>query len=141
MAEALNASNDELVAVLKGQWVHRFGVNTLPDDQVLKSFSDSSLDDKSSKELLKEEIHPTSSQINVFSTNELKVSDMESPNIVEDKNTIVEDQDTVNNKISKSKQIETSTLNIKSNFEKEIPKLIPNPPRPKYNYLRKWLYR
>ena len=37
MAEALKTNNEDLFVLLKGQWAHRFGVDTLPDSETLNA--------------------------------------------------------------------------------------------------------
>jgi hypothetical protein len=143
--EALKAKNNDLYSLLKSQWAHRFGVESLEE---LKSLDLNQLDQNpinvenkkidQSQENSFEGDKPISLKDEDKQEKEIKRKDLES---TMDKNhqafkiKSYEIVDKQNNEKKALKQFEDckSLPDIKA--------LIPLPPKPKYSYLGKWLLR
>jgi len=146
--EALNANDTDLYSLLKSQWAHRFGVESLEE---LKDL-----------DLTLENQKPTNEdhQKTDRSQDDLLQVDKE----ISIKNDENKDKETINDakKVTMSVELENKeSFEIKSNEivdkgknennllnqfgeYKSPPKveaLIPLPPKPKYSYLKKWLLR
>ena len=146
--EAHKAKDDELYSLLKSQWAHRFGVESLEELEQLDLTSSNQETDYGdtkknyrSQDLLSED----SNQISIK-----EVEDNEEPIKNEMKKEArsvgVDNQYSHENKSYKIQpQKNYDKKNIKKGREiKTTPKvdvLIPLPPKPKYNYLKKWLVR
>ena len=144
--EALKANDNELYSLLKSQWAHRFGVDSLEE---LKSL-----------EL---------NQLNQITNNvdNQKIDQSQENSFEDDKEIFIKDDDSQSKKI-KNKEFDESindkndnsfsitsysvvdkendenkaTNPIKDNkTQQDIRALIPLPPKPKYSYLKKWLLR
>ena len=149
--EALNANDNDLYALLKSQWAHRFGVESLEE---LKSL-----------DLNQSNQNPTNVDIEVEVDNQK--TDQSQENSFEGDKEISRNEDDNQEKEIRNKELESvmdknnQDFKIKSyeivdkeNNEKkainsdkeyknppEIKALIPLPPKPKYSYLKKWLLR
>ena len=144
--EALKANDNDLYSLLKSQWAHRFGVDSLEelksldleqlnqtpnnvDNQKIDQSKENSFegeketsikdDDNQSKEIINKEVDESVKDENdkSFTITSYSIADKEND---EDKN------------INPYKD---------SRSEPEIKALIPLPPKPKYSYLKKWLLR
>jgi len=142
--EALKANDNDLYSLLKSQWAHRFGVDSLEelksldleqlnqtpnnvDNQKIDQSKENSFegeketsikdDDNQSKEIINKEVDESVKDENdkSFTITSYSIADKEND--------------------------EDKTINpYKDNRSKpEIKALIPLPPKPKYAYLRKWL--
>ncbi len=144
--EALKANDNDLYSLLKSQWAHRFGVDSLEE---LKSLD-------------LEQLNQTPSNIDNQKIDQSKENSFEG-----DKETSIKDHDNQSKKIinkevdesvkdenDKSFTITSYSIVDKENDEDktinqykdsrtktEIKALIPLPPKPKYSYLKKWLLR
>ncbi|WP_269609776.1 hypothetical protein [Prochlorococcus marinus] len=143
--EALKANDNNLYSLLKSQWAHRFGVESLEElnnldlkqlnqnstnvdnqkiDQSLENFleGDNSValkeDDNQEKEKKDEVIESVNDEINAS----FKVKSYE----------IIDKKNYKNQAINQIKEIKS---------QPEFEALIPLPPKPKYGYLRKWLLK
>ena len=142
--EAIKANDDNLYSLLKSQWAHRFGVESLEE---LKNL-----------ELNHDDQNPTN-------VDNQKIDQSLETILEGDKKAILKDDDnkekglkneeinSVNEKRNASFEIKSSEVIDKGSNEnkavntvKELKKqqnveaLIPLPPKPKYGYLRKWLF-
>lgn len=144
--EALKANDNDLYSLLKSQWAHRFGVDSLEelksldleqlnqtpnnvDNQKIDQSKENSFegeketsikdDDNQSKEIINKEVDESVKDENdkSFTITSYSIADKEND---EDKT------------INPSKE---------SRSQPEIKALIPLPPKPKYSYLKKWLLR
>jgi len=144
--EALKANDNDLYSLLKSQWAHRFGVDSLEelksldleqlnqtpnnvDNQKIDQSKENSFegeketsikdDDNQSKEIINKEVDESVKDENdkSFTITSYSIADKEND---EDKT------------ISPYKDSRSQT---------EIKALIPLPPKPKYSYLKKWLLR
>ena len=144
--EALKANDNDLYSLLKSQWAHRFGVDSLEelksldleqlnqtpnnvDNQKIDQSKENSFegeketsikdDDNQSKEIINKEVDESvkDEKDKSFTITSYSIADKEND---EDKT------------INPYKEIRS---------QPEIKALIPLPPKPKYSYLKKWLLR
>ena len=144
--KAIESSDNDLYALLKSQWAHRYGVESLEELN--------NLDLKQVNLDLDKEFYQENDQTQDNLTEKNEVSSLEDPNSLayEQEKQIIED---------KKKTDESGDINPPSTFEnkpyiamkkevfgnksqeiKSLPKvkaLIPIPPKPKYGYLKKWI--
>ena len=144
--EALKSNDNDLYSLLKSQWAHRFGVDSLEELETLdlkqlnqnpnnvdnqkidqsqeNSFEDEKEtsikdDDNQSKEIINKELDESVKDEN-------------------DKSFTIASYSIVDKENNKNKVI-NSVNDSKS--QPEVKALIPLPPKPKYSYLKKWLLR
>ena len=142
--EALKANDNDLYSLLKSQWAHRFGVESLEE---LKNLDLSQLNQNPSN-LSNQKIDQ--SQENSFEGDkEITLEDddnkgkgieskkFESPKDDNDEAFKIKSYEIVNKESIGSK----ATNSFKEINQNEIEALIPLPPKPKYSYLKKWLLR
>ena len=144
--EALKANDTDLYSLLKSQWAHRFGVDSLEelksldleqlnqtpnnvDNQKIDQSKENSFegeketsikdDDNQSKEIINKEVDESVKDENdkSFTITSYSIADKEN------------DEDKTINPYKDSRS------------QPEIKALIPLPPKPKYSYLKKWLLR
>ena len=144
--EALKANDNDLYSLLKSQWAHRFGVDSLEelksldleqlnqtpnnvDNQKIDQSKENSFegeketsikdDDNQSKEIINKEVDESVKDENdkSFTITSYSIADKEN------------DEDKTINPYKDSRT------------QPEIKALIPLPPKPKYSYLKKWLLR
>ena len=144
--EALKANDNDLYSLLKSQWAHRFGVDSLEE---LKSLN-------------LEQLNQTPNNVDNQKIDQSKENSFEG-----EKETSIKDDDNQSKEIinkevdesvkdekDKSFTITSYSIADKENDEDktinpykeirsqpEIKALIPLPPKPKYSYLKKWLLR
>ena len=145
--EALKANDSDLYLLLKSQWAHRFGVESLEE---LKSLDLNDLNqnptnlDVDNKEIdqSKEDSLEGDQEISIkefdnqekeIKNNELEPNMDEYPKAFEIKSYQIVDKENNENKAVNSMK---DNINLQ-----EIKALIPLPPKPKYSYLKKWLLR
>ncbi len=144
--EALNSKNTDLYALLKSQWAHRFGVDSLDE---LSNLDLNEINQTTYKGEDKPQDKPIEDSLQVSIEEDENVISNEEKEITEDSPKQVESIQIDSLKSSESKsyeinengkdeaKIKDSALEIK-----KIPlvkALIPLPPKPKYGYLKKWL--
>ena len=142
--EALKANDNDLYSLLKSQWAHRFGVESLEE---LKNLDLSQLNQNPSN-LSNQKIDQP--QENSFEGNKeiiledddnkgkgIESKKFESPKDDNDEAFKIKSYEIVN-KESIGSKAKNSFKEINQN---EIEALIPLPPKPKYSYLKKWLLR
>ena len=144
--EALKANDNDLYSLLKSQWAHRFGVDSLEE---LKSLD-------------LEQLNQTPNNVDNQKIDQSKENSFEG-----EKETSIKDDDNQSKEIinkevdesvkdenDKSFTITSYSIAEKENDEDktinpykdtrsqpEVKALIPLPPKPKYGYLKKWLLR
>ena len=143
--EALKANDNDLYFLLKSQWAHRFGVESLEEiknlDLNLSNQSPTNLDvdnqkiDQSQEIPLEDDkaisIKDNDNQEKEIKNKELKAIMDENHQTFKIKSYEIVDKENNENKALNS---------VKDNKNgAEIKALIPLPPKPKYSYLRKWL--
>ena len=151
--EALEANDNDLYSLLKSQWAHRFGVESLEE---LKNLDLTPVNprpknkDKQNNDGLQDYPLDADEQISLrYDDNKEKEIKNETEYVVESSDVISSDvisKESVEIKsyeISNKEVKENKTLNRVKEYKssQEVKALIPLPPKPKYSYLRKWLLR
>ena len=137
--EALKADDSNLYSLLKSQWAHRFGVESLEELKNLES-----------NQSRQNPTNLNNQKPTLFDVNSIEID--RAINIEDDEN---KEKDLKIQDLGATENENIETFNIKSyvkvDKEKEvintvkdfnhsdIKALIPLPPKPKYSYLRKWL--
>ena len=146
--EAYKAKDKELYSLLKSQWAHRFGVESLEELEHL----DLSISNQDS--MVGETLKNNQSQ-NDFSgvNNETLIKDdgNKEKSMTNDTNKTVRTVDNGSQETNKIKsyeipitqKIDKKNINPEKDYKgpPQVEVLIPLPPNPKYNYLKKWLLR
>ena len=146
--EALKDDDDNLYSLLKSQWAHRYGVESLEE---LKNLEFSQLNQDPNNE---DNQQFDQSRDYIFEdTREVSIDENHNQEKeIKNQNQAVTDSVTVENEESfESKSYEivnkemntNKDINIVIDYKKppEVKALIPLPPKPKYSYLKKWLVR
>ncbi len=143
--EALKANDSDLYSLLKSQWAHRFGVESLEE---LKNIDLNKLN-QNTNNLNNQKIDQ--SQKNSFEDDEaihMEYDDTQEKEITTKEFETIKDENDESFKIKSYKiadkeNNENKAINpVKDNkIRSEIKALIPLPPKPKYSYLKKWLLR
>ena len=142
--EAIKASDDPLLSLLKSQWAHRFGVESLVElenldinqfNQNTKSSDDQKIE-QSQDNFLDGDI--AINKMNHIEENEIKIKELDFKQVENNESTKIKSY-----KIADIEKHESEGLNqFKENkINNEIKALIPLPPKPKYGLLKKWLIR
>ena len=145
IVEALKANDNELYSLLKSQWAHRFGVESLEElnNLDLKQLNQNTANvDDQKIDKLQENFIQSEKSISI------KNHDNQEKEIKASLNEPIKDESDgmLGNKsyeiIEKEKyknEVITTVKDIK--IQTEFEALIPLPPKPKYSYLNKWLLR
>ena len=143
--EALQANDNDLYTLLKSQWAHRFGVESLEE---LKNLDltlgnpNSTNEDNQKNDQSQNDFSEVDKDISIKDdkNNEKEISN-ETNKVV--KSAKVESKEPFEIKSSEILDNENKTINQIREY-KSSPKLealIPLPPKPKYSFLKKWLLR
>ena len=146
--EAHKASDNELYSLLKSQWAHRFGVESLEELEHLDlsiSNEDSIDGDFQKNGLLQNDFSKVNNEIPIKNDGNKEKSMT---------NDTIKTVRTVDERIQESHKIKSYEISTTQKFDKKdinpakdfkgppkVEVLIPLPPNPKYNYLKKWLLR
>ena len=143
--EALKANDNDLYALLKSQWAHRFGVESLEElnnldlkqlNQISENVNNQNLE-QSQENLIESRDIPNSINDDDNQEKEIKTKELES--IKDDnKSFSFKSNEIVDKGIYENKSIKKLREN---KSQPVITALIPLPPKPKYSYLKKWLLR
>ena len=143
--EALKANDSDLSSLLKSQWAHRFGVESLEElknlDLNQQNQNPANLDiqkiDQSQENSLygDKAIHIKD---NDKQEKEIKTNEFEPIRVEKDKSFENKSYEIVEKQNDENKAINQATDN---NIQTKVKALIPLPPKPKYGYLQKWLLR
>ena len=141
--EALKSKDSDLYSLLKSQWAHRFGVESLEElknidlDQENQNLTDSKNQkiDKSDGSLsyVEKEFHI---EEDVNQEKELRSSEFDSIRDNNDESFGAKPSQNV----VKEEEYDKKSSNVSINHPR-VEALIPLPPKPKYSYLKKWLLR
>ena len=144
--EALKANDNDLYSLLKSQWAHRFGVDSLEE---LKSLDLEQLNQTPNKVDNQKIDQSKENSFEGEKETSIKDDDNQSKEIINK-----EVDESVKDENDKSFTITSYSIADKENDEDktinpykdirsqpEIKALIPLPPKPKYSYLKKWLLR
>ena len=147
--EALKANDNNLSALLKSQWAHRFGVESLEEfkNLDLKQVNENPVNERNQKIDQSKNYFFEDDKISSFKDDD----DIQDEEIENYSKKVFEEVKIENNQ---SFEIKSNEINNQENLEKDtnyqvidyknVPKvdtLIPLPPKPKYGYLKKWLLR
>ena len=148
LIEALNANDTDLYTLLKSQWAHRFGVESLEELKNLdlnKKHQNSTNEDSQEINQSQDGFVEVDKEISIKDDeNQYKETKNETENLV--KSVEFEEKGSFESKsyeiVGKEKETKTS-MNLVREYKKppKVEALIPLPPKPKYSYLRKWLMR
>ena len=134
--EALKTNDTDLYSLLKSQWAHRFGVESLEDLKNLElNHVKPAPDNKDNQKI--DQSKDSFFEVDKEITNETnKVAESVE---VETK----ESFEIKSNEIVEKENTENEAINIEKEYNKppKLEALIPLPPNPKYSYLSKWLIR
>ena len=144
--EALKANDNDLYSLLKSQWAHRFGVDSLEELETLdlkqlnqkNNNVDNQKIDQSQKNSFEDE---KDTSIKDDDNQSKEIINKEVDESVKDEN---DKSFTITSySIADKENDEDKTINPykDSRSQTEIKALIPLPPKPKYSYLKKWLLR
>ena len=146
--EALKANNTDLYVLLKSQWAHRFGVESLEElknldlNQVNPNLKNENNQQISpSQDYIFEHVKEISTEEDANKEKEItneNISLTESVEVENKESFVKESYERVHKENNGNKGI--SPL-IDYKRAPEVKALIPLPPKPKYGYLRKWLLR
>ena len=148
IVEALKANDNDLYCLLKSQWAHRFGVESLEE---LKNLDLSQANQKPPQEDNQRIDQLQDSFCEVQKEIHIKDDDIQEKEMTNGKKKVVKSVDVENKESFKIKSYEISEKKnnknislkpvIDSNISPKVEALIPLPPKPKYSYLNKWLLR
>ena len=146
--EALKAEDNDLYILLKSQWAHRFGVESLEELNNLDLIETDENPLNEGNQIIDQSQEKLSGEGKVIS---LKENDNQEEEIIAERKKVIESVELEN---KESFNMNSFKIVDKENFEKkdikpidkckissEIQVLIPLPPKPKYSYLKKWLLR
>ena len=144
----MKANDSDLQTLLKSQWAHRFGVESLEE---LENLEISQLNQNPINQNNQKNDQSKDDSFTVVKEISIKEDSNEEKKIKNDAEKVVESVEVDNKELLEMKSnkiVERENNENKSKSsarEKLIPPkveaLIPLPPKPKYSYLRKWLLR
>ncbi len=133
--EAVKAKDIDSYTLLKSQWVHRFGVESLEElenldlNQVNQNPGKDEPFEFEKDTTLKEDHKEEKELINKFNNQDNTVD-------IDKKESVIISKDTFHKEDNEIKDIHIARVLINP---PKVEALIPLPPKPKYSYLRKWL--
>ena len=146
--EAIKASDNDLFSLLKSQWAHRYGVESLEE---LENLDLTILNQKTTNEDNKKDDQLKNYVSDVDDEVSIKDDNQKETEMINDTDKVIKSVELDNKELF---EIKSNVLSDKDNFDvkninevrdyKITPKveaLIPLPPKPKYSYLNKWLLR
>jgi hypothetical protein len=146
--EAIKASDSDLFSLLKSQWAHRYGVESLEElenlDLTILNQKTTNEDNKKNDQL-KNYVSDVDNEVSIKDDNQKETE------MINDTDKAIKSVELDNKELF---EIKSKVLSDKDNYDvkninevrdyKITPKveaLIPLPPKPKYSYLNKWLLR
>ena len=146
--EAIKASDSDLFSLLKSQWAHRYGVESLEElenlDLTILNQKTTNEDNKKNDQL-KNYVSDVDNEVSIKDDNQKETE------MINDTDKVIKSVELDNKELF---EIKSKVLSDKDNYDvkninevrdyKITPKveaLIPLPPKPKYSYLNKWLLR
>ena len=146
--EAIKASDSDLFSLLKSQWAHRYGVESLEE---LENLDLTILNQKTTNEDNKKDDQLKNYVSDVDDEVSIKDDNQKETEMINDTDKVIKSVELDNKELF---EIKSNVLSDKDNYEvktinevrdyKITPKveaLIPLPPKPKYSYLNKWFLR
>ncbi len=142
---ALKNNDNDLYSLLKAQWAHRFGVESLEELKNLDlndlNQSSTNVDHQKNDQSQEKNFEGDKAVfIKVEDNQEKEIKNKELESIMEEN---LQDSKIKSYKIVDKENNEKKAINsvIDNKSLAEIKALIPLPPKPKYSYLKKWLLR
>ena len=146
--EAIKANNTDLYSLLKSQWAHRFGVESLEE---LKNLDLSKVNQNPTNDDNQEIDQSKDSFLEVEKSISIKADDNQEKEIINETKKVFNSVQ-VDNKESfeinsyekvDKENIENKSINVVREYKSppKVEALIPLPPKPKYSYLSKWILR
>ncbi len=143
--EALKANDNDLYSLLKSQWAHRFGVESLEELKKLdlnqENQNPTDVDNQKIDQSLENFLE--GDQIAPLKDNDNQEKEIKNEKIDSVKEEIKESFKIKSYEMIDKESYENKSINsfkgIKS--QPDVEPLIPLPPKPKYSYLRKWLLK
>jgi len=143
--EALKANDNDLYTLLKSQWAHRFGVESLEELKNLdlnllnqNSINTSNQKNDHSKENSLEDDQSNSIKDDNSQGTGIEIKEFKSTKDVNDEPLKIKSYEI----IDKQNHVNQTKSEVKTNkIKPKVQALIPLPPKPKYSYLKKWLLR
>ena len=136
--EALKANDNNLYSLLKSQWAHRFGVESLEELKKLEleQMNQNPINEDNQKnDQLQDYLFEDNQEIEIKNDNKKVVKSVE----VENKESFeIKSHEKVYKENPEKKDIKQV---IEYKIHPKVQALIPLPPKPKYSYLKKWLLR
>jgi len=143
--EAINANDNDLYSLLKSQWAHRFGVESLEE---LKNLDLNEINQNKTKEDVENQKTDQSQENSFEGDKEVYINDYDNQEqeIRNEASDSMKDDNIQSFKIKSYELVDKENKSINSvkdnnKSHQEITPLIPLPPKPKYSYLKKWLIR
>ena len=143
--EAIKANDNDLHSLLKSQWAHRFGVESLGELEELdlnefnqnpSNLNNQKIDQSQEKSFEGDKATSITDEGN--QDKEIKTKEFESTKDENDESFEIKSYEIVQKENVGYKSIKPV---IDNKIQTEIEALIPLPPKPKYSFLRKWLVR
>ena len=141
--EALKANDQDLYSLLKSQWAHRFGVESLEE---LKKLEDTLVNKTTNNEDNQKNDQSENNNFEVDKENLIKDDDNKGKEIRNEPNKVVNSVEFESQEsyeiVEKENHVKKSINPMRENKHTPKPEaLIPLPPKPKYSFLIKWLLR
>ena len=143
--EALKANDNDLFSLLKSQWAHRFGVESLEELKnldLIQEDEQTTAGDNQEIEKFEENAFESDKPLSI------KNDDNQEKEIENQVIESVNDMNSQSFKIESYEKVDKENNEIKSIYppnkitsQSEVQPLIPLPPKPKYSYLKKWLMK
>ena len=141
--EALESNDGDLYSLLRSQWAHRFGVESLEELKNLDLVQPNPrLTDLNNEKLNKtKEIPPAEDKAfkqgeDYFEKKEIRINDFQSRQGDDDESSKAKSFEIVDNENGNKKEENLSKV---GKINPKYAALIPLPPKPRYSYLKKWL--
>ena len=139
--EALKAKDNDLYSLLRTQWAHRFGVESLEE---LKNIEEMLVTKTSNNEDNDKNDQSENNIFEVEKENLIKDDDNKEKEIRNETKRVVkpvEVESQESYEIVDQEDKEKKSINLISQYKSppKVEALIPLPPKPKYSFLRKWL--
>ena len=144
--EALKINDDDLYSLLKSQWAHRFGVESLEE---LKNLDSNQLSQSNHIEDNQDFDQTQNDFFDDVKTMPLKEDNKKEKEIKIDTNKVDKTNEVMNKESFNKKSYEifdkgnneNKSINTVAEYkiQEKVEALIPLPPKPKYGYLKKWI--
>ena len=145
--EALKANDDNLYSLLRSQWAHRFGVESLEELKKLDLNQENQNPSNQDNQKIEQTEDCLFEDDKAIPTKDEDNQDKEISNdtdkVVESVEVENEESFVIKSYVVDKKKFEENAINSTkgNNKPSQVQALIPIPPKPKYGYMKKWLLR